>query len=105
METLSSFDLISAGLIIFSGVFAYYRGFIKEVLLILNWFLAIVAAYLISPLIFTTISGIDFVMGLLGDSCELMMILSFIPPLFFYCMNDLVDFYNHKKIESKKNIF
>ena len=34
-----------------------------------------------------------------------MMILSFIPPLFFYCMNDLVDFYNHKKTESKKNIF
>ncbi len=34
-----------------------------------------------------------------------MMLLSFIPPLFFYCMNDLVDFYNHKKTESKKNIF
>ena len=78
METLSSFDMISAGLIIFSGVFAYYRGFIKEVLLILNWFLAIVVAYLISPLIFTTISEIDFVMSILGDSCELMMILSFI---------------------------
>ena len=78
METLPSFDLISAGLIIFSGVFAYYRGFIKEVLLILNWFLAIVVAYLISPFIFTTISEIDFVMGILGDSCELMMILSFI---------------------------
>ena len=78
METLSSFDIISAGLIIFSGVFAYYRGFIKEVLLILNWLLAIVVAYLISPLIFTTISEIDFVMSILGDSCELMMILSFI---------------------------
>ena len=78
METLSSFDMISAGLIIFSGVFAYYRGFIKEVLLILNWFLAIVVAYLISPRIFTTISEIDFVMSILGDSCELMMILSFI---------------------------
>ena len=35
-------------------------------------------AYLISPLIFSTISEIDFVMGILGDSCELMMILSFI---------------------------
>ncbi len=78
METLSSFDMISAGLIIFSGLFAYHRGFIKEILLILNWFLAIVVAYLISPLIFTTISEIDLVMGILGDSCELMMILSFI---------------------------
>ena len=78
METSSSFDMISAGLIFFSGVFAYYRGFIKEVLLILNWILAIVVAYLISPLIFTSISQIDFVMGILGDSCELMMILSFI---------------------------
>ena len=32
----------------------------------------------LSPLIFTTISEIEFVMGILGDSCELMMILSFI---------------------------
>ena len=78
MENLSSFDMISVGLIVFSGVFAYFRGFIKEVLLILNWILAIVVAYLISPQIFTTISEIDFVMGILGDSCELMMILSFI---------------------------
>ena len=78
METVSFFDMISAGLIFFSGVFAYFRGLIKEVLLILNWILAIVAAYLVSPLIFTSISEIDFIMGILGDSCELMMILSFI---------------------------
>ena len=78
METLSSFDMISAGLIVFSGIFAYFRGLIKEVLLILNWILAIVIAYLVSPLIFTTISEVDFIMGILGDSCELMMILSFI---------------------------
>ena len=78
METLPSFDLISAVLILFSGAFAYFRGFIKEVLLILNWVLAIVVAYLISPMIFTNISKVDFIMGILGDSCELMMILSFI---------------------------
>ena len=78
METFSSFDMISAGLIIFSGLFAYFRGFIKEALLILNWVLAIVVAYLISPFIFSNISEIDFIMSILGDSCELMMILSFL---------------------------
>ena len=78
METLSSFDLISAGLMPFSGFFAYFRGFIKEVLLILNWILAIVVAYFVSPLIFVSISEIDFIMKILGDSCELMMILSFL---------------------------
>ena len=78
MELFSSFDVISAGLILFSGLFAYFRGLIKEVLLILNWILAITVSYLISPLIFTTISEVDFVMNILGDSCELMMILSFI---------------------------
>ena len=78
METLSSFDLISAGLMLFSGFFAYFRGFIKEVLLILNWILAIVVAYFVSPLIFVSISEIDFIMRILGDSCELMMILSFL---------------------------
>ena len=78
MEPFSSFDIVSAGLILFSALFAYFRGFIKEVLLIINWILAIIVAYLISPTIFTTISKIDFIMRILGDSCELMMILSFI---------------------------
>ena len=78
METFSSFDMVSAVLILISGFFAYFRGLIKEVLLILNWILAIIVAYFISPLIFTTISEIDFIMSILGDSCELMMILSFL---------------------------
>ena len=78
MEPLSSFDLTSVVLILFSGFFAYLRGFIKEVLLILNWILAIVVAYFVSPLIFVSISEIEFIMRILGDSCELMMILSFL---------------------------
>ena len=78
MEPLSSFDLISVVLILFSGFFAYLRGFIKEVLLILNWILAIVVAYFVSPQIFVYISEIEFIMRILGDSCELMMILSFL---------------------------
>ena len=78
MEPLSSFDLISVVLILFSGFFAYLRGFIKEVLLILNWILAIVVAYFVSPQIFVSISEIEFIMRILGDSCELMMRLSFL---------------------------
>ena len=78
MENFSSFDLISAGLILFSGMFAYFRGLIKEILLILNWVLAVLVAYLISPFIFSSLTQIDFIMGILGDSCELMMILSFV---------------------------
>ena len=59
MEPLSSFDLISVVLILFSGFFAYLRGFIKEVLLILNWILAIVVAYFVfPPSIFVSISEI-----------------------------------------------
>ena len=78
MDPFSSFDVVSAGLILFSGLFAYFRGLIKEVLLILNWVLAIIVAYLISPLIFTNISKVAFIINILGDSCELMVILSFI---------------------------
>ena len=78
MEIVSPFDMMSVGLILFSGVFAYLRGFVKEVLLILNWILAIVVAYLISPPIFRNISEINFIMNVLGDSCELMMIISFL---------------------------
>lgn len=78
MEMVSSFDIISAGLVLFSGIFAYFRGLVKEILLILNWILAIAVAYFISPSIFRTISEIDFIMSVLGDSCELMIILSFL---------------------------
>ena len=78
MEIVSPFDMISVGLILFSGIFAYFRGLVKEILLILNWILAIVVAYLISPPIFRNISEINLIMNVLGDSCELMMILSFI---------------------------
>ena len=78
MEIVSPFDMMSVGLILFSGVFAYLRGFVKEILLILNWILAIVVAYLISPPIFRNISEINFIMNVLGDSCELMMIISFL---------------------------
>ena len=78
MEIVSPFDMISVGLILFSGIFAYFRGLVKEILLILNWILAIVVAYLISPPIFRTISEINLIMSVLGDSCELMMIISFL---------------------------
>jgi len=60
MEIVSPFDMVSVGLILFSGAFAYLRGFVKEILLILNWILAIVVAYLISPPIFRNISEINF---------------------------------------------
>ncbi|MDC3068012.1 CvpA family protein [Paracoccaceae bacterium] len=77
-DSLSSFDLISVILMGLSGFLAYFRGFIREVLLIINWFLAILVAYLICPMVFETIIRIEFIMQLLGDSCELMIILSFI---------------------------
>ena len=35
-------------------------------------------AYFVSPQIFVSISEIEFIMRILGDSCELMMILSFL---------------------------
>ena len=35
-------------------------------------------AYFVSPPIFVSISEIEFIMRILGDSCELMMILSFL---------------------------
>ena len=61
MEIVSSFDMISVVLILFSRVFAYFRGLVKEVLLILNWILAIVVAYLISPPIFKIEDSKEFI--------------------------------------------
>ena len=65
METFSSFDLISAGLIFFSGLFAYFRGFIKELFSIIGWIVAIFLAVFFTPFV---LSEIQVVLPSIGFS-------------------------------------
>ena len=78
MDPYTSFDFLALGLILFSSVFAYFRGVFREVILIANWFISVVVAYLISPAVFNFISNIEFITNIFSDSCELIMILAFL---------------------------
>ena len=78
MDSYTSFDFLGLGLILFSSVFAYFRGFFREIILISNWFISILISYLISPAVFNFISNIEIVTDIFSDSCELIMILAFL---------------------------
>tara|TARA_X000001036_G_C20649602_1_gene794430 strand:- start:74 stop:631 length:558 start_codon:yes stop_codon:yes gene_type:complete len=78
MVLYTSFDFLALGLILFSSVFAYFRGVFREIILISNWFISILISYLISPAVFNFISNIEIVTDIFSDSCELIMILAFL---------------------------
>jgi len=78
MENYTSFDFLAVGLIFLSSIFAYYRGFFREIILIANWLISIVSAYLISPTTFNLISQLDLITNIFSDSCELVMIIAFL---------------------------
>ena len=78
MDSYTSFDFLGLGLILFSSVFAYFRGVFREIILISNWFISILVSYLISPAVFNLISNIEIIKDIFSDSCELIMILAFL---------------------------
>jgi membrane protein required for colicin V production len=46
---VTAFDIVVVAVVLFSGVFAYWRGFVREALSIAAWVLAAVAAYYAFP--------------------------------------------------------
>ncbi len=78
MDLYTSFDFLALGLVLLSSIFAYFRGVFREVILITNWFISILIAYLISPATFNLIYNIKVITDIFSDSCELIMILAFL---------------------------
>ncbi|WOI57322.1 CvpA family protein [Palleronia sp. LCG004] len=77
MQGFTLVDGIVAGVIVISAILAYSRGFVREVMAIVGWIVAAIAAFVFAPVTRPLIVELPVVGDFLGDSCELSVIASF----------------------------
>lgn len=77
MEDLTIIDGVAAAIILISGFLAYSRGLVRETLSIVGWGGAAVVAFIFAPDGKDLVYEIPFVNGLVGDSCNIALIISF----------------------------
>lgn len=77
MEDLTIIDGVAAAIILISGFLAYARGLVRETLSIVGWGGAAIIAFIFAPQGKDLVYEIPFVNGLVGDSCEIALIISF----------------------------
>ena len=78
MDGFTIIDGVVALIIVLSGLLAYSRGFIREVLAIAGWVAAAVLAFFFAPQAVPLVKEIPVVGDFLRDSCELSVISGFI---------------------------
>ncbi|NOD34054.1 MULTISPECIES: CvpA family protein [unclassified Ruegeria] len=77
MEGFTIVDGVVALIIVVSGILAYSRGFMREVLAIAGWVAAAVLAFIFAPQAVPLVKEIPVVGDFLRDSCELSVITGF----------------------------
>ncbi|WP_170556988.1 CvpA family protein [Ruegeria atlantica] len=77
MEGFTIIDGVVALIIVVSGILAYSRGFLREVLAIAGWVAAAVLAFIFAPQAVPLVKEIPVVGDFLRDSCELSVITGF----------------------------
>jgi membrane protein required for colicin V production len=77
MEGFNIVDGIVLATVVISSLLAYSRGLVREVMAIVGWVVAAIAAFVFSPQVMPLIKEIPMVGPILGDSCELSIIASF----------------------------
>ncbi len=77
MEDLTIIDGVAAAIVLISGFLAYSRGLVRETLSIVGWGGAAIIAFIFAPQGKDLVYEIPFVNGLVGDSCEIALIISF----------------------------
>lgn len=78
MEGFTIVDGVVAVIILVSAVLAYSRGFVREVLAILGWVAAAVAAFYLTPFIQPLVGEIPVISEFLDGSCELSVLFAFV---------------------------
>ncbi len=71
MEGFTIVDGVVAVIILISAILAYSRGLMREILAILGWVAAIVAAYYLAPMAEPLMQEIPFINTYLEGNCEL----------------------------------
>ncbi len=77
MEGFTIIDGVVALIVVVSGLLAYSRGLVREVLAIAGWVAAAVLAFIFAPQAMPLVKEIPVVGEFLRDSCELAVITSF----------------------------
>lgn len=77
MENLTVVDGGAALIIIVSAILAFSRGFVREMLAILGWIGAAIAAYYFAPSVQPLVKELPVVGEFLADSCELAVVAAF----------------------------
>ncbi len=77
MEGFTLIDGVVALIIVVSGLLAYSRGFLREVLAIAGWVAAAILAFIFAPQAVPLVKEIPVVGDFLRDSCELSVITGF----------------------------
>jgi len=77
MEDYTIIDFVALAIVLISGFLAYSRGLVRETLSIVGWGGAAIVAFIFAPQGKDLVFEIPFVNGLVGDSCEIALIISF----------------------------
>lgn len=77
MENLTAVDGGAALIIIVSSILAFSRGLVRELMAILGWVGAAVAAYYFAPGVQPLVKELPVVGDFLSDSCELSVVAAF----------------------------
>ncbi len=77
MDGFTIIDAVVAVVILISAILAYSRGFVREVMAILGWVVAAVAAFVFAPTVEPMMREIPYLGDFLADSCELSVIAAF----------------------------
>ncbi len=77
MEGFTIVDGVVAVIIVMSALLAYSRGLVREALAIAGWGVAIVLAFIFADRAQPLVKQIPVVGDMLGNSCELLIIVSF----------------------------
>lgn len=78
MEGFTIVDAVVAVVILISAILAYSRGLVREILAILGWVAAAVAAFYLTPMAEPLVREIPVINEFLADSCELSVIAAFV---------------------------
>jgi membrane protein required for colicin V production len=77
MEDLTLVDAAAAVIVIISAILAFSRGLVRELMAILGWIGAAIAAYYFAPGVQPLVKELPVVGEFLSDSCELSVVAAF----------------------------
>ncbi len=77
MENLTAVDGVAAIIILISSILAFSRGLVRELMAILGWVGAAIAAYYFAPGVQPLVKELPIVGEFLADSCELSVVAAF----------------------------